>query len=129
MPLTNKNNKNNLEGFIKAQMREITEYHTQLQAAGRHLAPMVLKHFNQYVENVINPKLPQGYILLPSEHVFFGDRLKRPGFEITTGSIQTPQGNSKGPFEFEAIIMDLFHEYQAQTPWVTYIDYGFYLSK
>jgi len=115
--------------LIEDELKEITILHNELMHKGQQLKPHVLQHFNSYVKNVINPKLPTGHVLVESEYVSFGDRLGKPGFEITTGLIKSPSGFSRGPWEFERIIIKLCDEYRVKAKWVVHIDYGFELSR
>ena len=91
------------------------------------LKPEVLNHFNKYINEVINPSIPEGYSLPPSKTCFYEER----GFNIWTAStIKMPNGEFfGGPFEFERTIMDLTEKYKENNPWISRVTISFDLSK
>ncbi len=90
------------------------------------LKPLVIAHFNEYIDNVINPSLPKGYSM-PHEITCF---YERGGFRIKTAKyLNTPYGPSRGLFEFDGKLLDLCIGYGEQTPWVGLVDLEISLSE
>ena len=105
---------------IKYKMGRLEEEIDQLK-------PQVLQHFNEYIDRVINNEIPEGYRLPPSKVCFYND----DGFNPWTAPhLQLSPGEfSRGPFQFERIIVKLRDEYVEETPWVSHVNINFSLSR
>ncbi|MDO8517062.1 MAG: hypothetical protein Q7S33_02960 [Nanoarchaeota archaeon] len=89
------------------------------------LIPLVVSHFNDYLDEVINPALPKGYSIVKSTSASFSEGR----FIIYTGVYKTPSGLNNGPLEIERIVIDLMQQYEKNNPWVDRISEGFNISK
>jgi hypothetical protein len=119
--------KDNLEDVLNEGFEKIRKKQEKLYEEAEKLVPYVLKHFNEYVETKINPKLPEGYSIVESTsaHFYATDGT----FKIRTGAVDTPHGWATEPLECEKEIMMLCYDYEAKTPWISKIDFGFYLNE
>ncbi len=86
-----------------------------------------ITHFDAYVEQVINPKLPEGYRLLAAKSVEYH---VSGHYEIITGVYRTPKGISEESNKtLEDIILPLLDEYKRKHCWIGKIIPGFSLKE
>jgi hypothetical protein len=115
-----------LDEELNEKYSEISYKIEALKKIGKELSPLVTKHFNNYIETVINPALPEGYSLIGSDRdAFYSDGK----FIVSTGLYQTPNGPTKGPLQIEDIVMEALDKYKKDTPWIGNIWENFSLSR
>ena len=110
---------------LEEDYKKLFSEYKALNERGQKLVPLVLTHFNDYVDYLINPSLPEGFSINHSNHAFHSDGK----FVVSTGVYQTPSGPTKGPLEIETTVMDLLNKYQKKAPWIDRIWEGFSLSR
>ena len=99
--------------------------HEALEKRGERLIPLVLAHFNAFIDRSVNPALPEGFSIAKSDHAHYGNGT----FTVSTGAYQTPHGPTTEPLEIETEVMDLLRQYKEKTPWIGNIWEGFSLSR
>jgi len=112
-------------GSLEDAFKDVKERLNKAIQDGSELEPWVLDSFNEYVRNVINPQLPEGYDLEEATKVMF-EPTKR-GFTIVTGKIKIQEKISLDVTYSDCInrIEKLFLEYEKNHPWVKGCVWGF----
>jgi hypothetical protein len=107
-----------------AKQQELNVHQDDLSKRISCSFPDILNHFNSFVENEINPKLPEGYKLDDAIHICYDPSCAK--CVITTGLYLTPKGKSHGPMEFQDIILPMLEKYaERYKVWIKEVEPGF----
>jgi hypothetical protein len=87
-----------------------------LKEKSKTLLPIVLKHFNWFIQETVNPQLPEGYIIGDSEKCEYD--VGENGYVIYMGEMNWPEGNDEDVPRVSGQIQDLFIQYQEMYEWV-----------
>lgn len=100
-------------------LKIINSKRKSLEEEVNKIKPLVIAHFNNYIDEVINPSLPKGYSMPHETDCFY----ECGAFRIKTAQyLNTPHGPSRGLFDFDGRLLDLCIGYGEQTPWVGLVD-------
>ena len=88
---------------ITTKFKELKASQTSLDEKAQELIPLILTHFNDYIDQNINTVLPEGYSLAKSTLA----RYNGNGFIINGESIQKEDKNVEVPTTYEREIMGL----------------------
>ena len=112
---------------IENNFKDIKTLIERVEQEGKELEPVVLAHFNQYVKDVINPQLPEGYELLEAEDAFFF--IANRGWNIVTGNVSISDVALYLPTGLSNRIKKLCRGYVVNNPWVRGFTYKFRLNR
>lgn len=114
-----------LEQRLKKECKPFLTEYNQLRTNAEKLSPTVLKHFNKYIQTVVNPALPEGYEAKNAHQAIFSNGK----FIIFTTYYKTPSGPSYEKLPIEPILLKLFDDYKKNAPWVERIERAFYRNQ
>jgi len=82
-----------------------------IKKKSKTLIPLVLKHFNWFVQQTVNPELPEGYEIGDSERCEYD--VGKGGYIVYKGKMNCPEVCGQ--------VKDLFIQYQERYDWVSEI--------
>ncbi len=107
------------------KFKDLEDARHNVDKIAQELIPIVLADFNQYIDEKINPLLPEGYSLKKSTFA----KPNGGRFIIDGECFQKDGEDIEAPTSYERDVMDLCRQYVKNKPLIERVDLGFSLKR